>query len=70
MGKTALLEYAADRAGGMRLLRVTGVEAESDLAFAGLHGLIWPIIGELAKPARASASGAGGGAWLGAWRRL
>ena len=35
------------RAGGMRVLRVTGVEAESDLAFAGLHGLVWPIIDEL-----------------------
>ncbi len=47
MGKTALLEYAAARAGGMRVLRVTGVEAESDLAFAGLHGLLWPVIDEL-----------------------
>ncbi len=49
MGKTALLEYAADRAGAMRVLRVTGVEAESDLAFAGLHGLVWPIVGCLDK---------------------
>ena len=47
MGKTALLEYAADRAGAMRVLRVTGVEAESDLAFAGLHGLVWPIVDSL-----------------------
>jgi DNA-binding CsgD family transcriptional regulator len=47
MGKTALLGYAADRAGEMRVLRVTGVEAESDLAFAGLHGLVWPIVEEL-----------------------
>ena len=47
MGKTALLGYAADRAGEMRVLRVTGVEAESDLAFAGLHGLVWPIVDEL-----------------------
>ena len=57
MGKTALLEYAADRADGMRVLRVTGVEAESDLAFAGLHGLVWPIIDErrnLAEPQRAA----------------
>ncbi|MGA8720719.1 MAG: AAA family ATPase [Solirubrobacteraceae bacterium] len=49
MGKTALLEYAADRAGAMRVLRVTGVEAESDLAFAGLHGLVWPIVDSLDK---------------------
>ena len=49
MGKTALLAYAADRAGAMRVLRVTGVEAESDLAFAGLHGLVWPIVDSLDK---------------------
>ena len=57
MGKTAVLEYAADRAGDMAVLRVTGVEAESDLAFAGLHGLVWPIIDELrnlAEPQRAA----------------
>ena len=57
LGKTALLEYAADRADGMKVLRVTGVEAESDLAFAGLHGLVWPIIDErrnLAEPQRAA----------------
>ena len=49
MEKTALLAYAADRAGAMRVLRVTGVEAESDLAFAGLHGLAWPIVDSLDK---------------------
>jgi hypothetical protein len=47
MGKTALLGYAADRAAGMRVLRVTGVEAEYDLTFAGLHGLVWPIVDDL-----------------------
>ena len=47
MGKTALLGYAAARATEMRVLRATGVEAEHDLAFAGLHGLLWPIIDEL-----------------------
>ena len=45
-GKTALLSHAADR-GGARVLRTTGVEAESDLAFAGLHGLLRPIVDKL-----------------------
>ena len=31
----------------MRILRTTGVEAESDLAFAGLYGLLRPILGFL-----------------------
>ena len=49
MGKTALLGYAAvaARAAEMMVLGVTGVEWESDLAFAGLHGLLWPIVDEL-----------------------
>jgi DNA-binding CsgD family transcriptional regulator len=47
MGKTALLGYAAARATEMRVLRATGVKAEHDLAFAGLHGLLWPVVDEL-----------------------
>ena len=49
MGKTVLLDYAAaaGRAAKMMVLGVTGVEWESDLAFAGLHGLLWPIVDEL-----------------------
>ena len=38
-GKTALLEYVAGRARGCRLARVTGVQSEMELAFAGLHQL-------------------------------
>ena len=44
IGKTALLEYAAEHAGEVLVLRATGVEAESDLAFAGLYGLVRPIL--------------------------
>jgi DNA-binding CsgD family transcriptional regulator len=44
IGKTALLEYAAERAGEMLVLRATGVEAEADLVFAGLYGLARPIL--------------------------
>ena len=46
-GKTALLDAAAARGGGMRVLRTTGVEPESDLAFAALHQVLWPVIGAL-----------------------
>jgi DNA-binding CsgD family transcriptional regulator len=57
VGKTALLGYAADRAAELTVLRVAGVELESDLAFAGLHSLVQPIIGklpELPGPQRAA----------------
>ena len=37
IGKTALLEYAARRARGIRVLRATGVQAEAELPFAGLN---------------------------------
>ncbi|MEV4543209.1 helix-turn-helix transcriptional regulator [Micromonospora echinaurantiaca] len=47
VGKTALLEAAAARGGAMRLLRTTGVKAESDLAFAALHQVLWPVTGSL-----------------------
>src|SRR2546423_5809546 len=36
IGKTALLEHAAQRAEGMRVLRGSGVESEAELPFAGL----------------------------------
>lgn len=38
-GKTALLDYLAQHAAGCRVARVTGVEPEMDMAFAGLHQL-------------------------------
>jgi len=47
VGKTALLEYAVDKAGGMRLLRVTCVESEAELPFAGLHLLLRPALTRL-----------------------
>jgi DNA-binding CsgD family transcriptional regulator len=47
IGKTALLEYAAAQAAGMELLTTSGLEAEADLAFAGLYGLLRPILGRL-----------------------
>ncbi|MEV8593830.1 AAA family ATPase [Streptomyces sp. NPDC052012] len=45
IGKTALLDRAAESASasGMRVLRVTGIEPEADLAFGGLVQLLWPV---------------------------
>jgi DNA-binding CsgD family transcriptional regulator/tetratricopeptide (TPR) repeat protein len=50
MGKTALLAGAAEqaRSAGMRVLRVTGRESESNLAFAGLHQLLRPLLPSMA----------------------
>ncbi len=46
MGKTALLADAAGQArwAGLRVLSVTGIESEQDLAFAGLHQLLRPVL--------------------------
>ena len=39
VGKTALLRYAARQASGFRVAQLTGVEAEMELPFAGIHQL-------------------------------
>src|SRR3954469_23056076 len=44
IGKTALLDYVAERASGCRIVRVAGVESEMELAFAGLHQLCAPML--------------------------
>jgi hypothetical protein len=49
MGKTALLEYATQRASGCRVARVAGVQAEMELAFAGLHQLCAPMLDRLER---------------------
>ncbi|MEQ4721391.1 AAA family ATPase [Nonomuraea sp. B19D2] len=61
VGKTALLDLAAARGGAMRVLRTTGVEPESDLAFAALHQLLRPVVGlldTLPEPQREAVRGA------------
>ena len=46
MGKTVLLAEAAReaRSAGMRVLTAVGRESEQDLAFAGLHQLLRPVL--------------------------
>src|ERR1043166_3458675 len=61
IGKTALLTYAAERGSGGSVLRTAGVEAESDLGFAGLYGLLHPIedkLGELPEMQAGALAGA------------
>ena len=55
VGKTVLLAQAAReaRSSGMRVLSAAGRESEQDLAFAGLHQLLRPVLDHLdALPAR------------------
>ncbi|MDX6424801.1 MAG: hypothetical protein QOD52_206 [Gaiellaceae bacterium] len=55
IGKTELLEHAAARASGFRVVRAVGVESELELAFAGLHQLCGQLhdhLERLAPPQR------------------
>src|SRR4030081_2856601 len=47
IGKTALLRYAARQAAGFRVAEVVGVQAEMELAFAGVHQLCAPMLARL-----------------------
>ena len=63
IGKTALLDHAADRAFGLRVLRGAGVESEAELPFAGLHLLLRSILDRLDRlpgPQRGALGGAFG----------
>ncbi|MFS8201657.1 AAA family ATPase [Streptomyces sp. CWNU-52B] len=61
VGKSTLLDYLVGRARGFRTARVTGIRAETELAFAGLHQLCAPLadhIGSLPPAQRDALSGA------------
>ena len=48
IGKTRLMQYAARQASGpFRVARVSGVESERELPFAGLHQLCAPVLSRL-----------------------
>ena len=60
VGKTALLRYAAEQASGFRVAQIAGVESEMELAYAGLHQLCAPMLGQLdvlPEPQRARPQG-------------
>ena len=61
IGKSALLTYARERVGGATTLSTRGLEAESDLPFAGLSELLAPVLdylGDIPAPQRAALDGA------------
>jgi DNA-binding CsgD family transcriptional regulator/tetratricopeptide (TPR) repeat protein len=57
IGKSALLEHAVSGADGMRVLRGSGVESESEFPYAAVHQLLRPVQDRLAAlPARQAAA--------------
>jgi DNA-binding CsgD family transcriptional regulator len=49
VGKTALLEYVVEQASGCRVARAAGVQSEMELAYAGLHQLLAPMLDRLER---------------------
>jgi DNA-binding CsgD family transcriptional regulator len=49
IGKTSLLEYAAERAEGMNVLRARGIQSEARIPFAGLLELLRPALSRLER---------------------
>src|SRR5690606_7121800 len=49
IGKTAMLDYLAERASECRIIRASGNESEVELAFAVLHQICAPLLGRLSR---------------------
>jgi DNA-binding CsgD family transcriptional regulator len=49
IGKSALLDYTAQAAADLRLIRAAGVESEMELAFAALHQFCSPLLSHLPR---------------------
>ena len=47
IGKTALVEYAVDRAAGMLVVRAQGVQSEAEVAFGGLLEVARPLLARI-----------------------
>jgi DNA-binding CsgD family transcriptional regulator len=61
IGKTALLEYAAGQAAGMRLLRARGIASEAQIPFGSLLELLRPALaalGQIPEPQAVALQGA------------
>jgi len=56
IGKTALLGYAAERAGPIRLLRARGIESEAQIPFGSLLELMRPALAMIEKIPRPQAA--------------
>jgi DNA-binding CsgD family transcriptional regulator len=55
LGKTTLVKHVIESVSGFRLVTLSGIEAEQDLSFAGLHRLCAPMLdglGRLPHPQR------------------
>jgi DNA-binding CsgD family transcriptional regulator len=60
IGKTALLDYAAERADGMHVLRARGIESEAEVPFAGLAEILRPALAALERIPKPQARALGG----------
>jgi DNA-binding CsgD family transcriptional regulator len=49
IGKSTLLDYAAEHAAGFTILRGVGVEVESELAYAALHQILRPVFDRIER---------------------
>jgi DNA-binding CsgD family transcriptional regulator len=61
IGKSALLAHAQERGHEFTILRAVGIESESDLAYAALHQVLRPVLGDidrLPEPQAAALRGA------------